>query len=69
MALTRHSYNVGIAGVELVTFAHMAQRLTASDLKPRIKQVHIDITKVDGGCWVYGPRWKLERTLAVWSVR
>jgi hypothetical protein len=25
----------------------------ASELKPRIKQVHIDITEVEGGAWVY----------------
>lgn len=38
------------------------------DLKAKVTEQHIDITKVDGGCWVYGPRWKLERTMAAWGV-
>jgi hypothetical protein len=38
------------------------------DLKAKVTEPHIDITKVEGGCWVYGPRWKLERTLAAWGV-
>lgn len=33
------------------------------DLKAKVTEQHIDITKVHGGCWIYGPRWKLERTL------
>jgi hypothetical protein len=36
----------------------------ASELKPKITQPHIDITQVDGGCWVYGGRHWLEKTLA-----
>ncbi|MDF2994701.1 MAG: hypothetical protein K0R27_338 [Xanthobacteraceae bacterium] len=35
----------------------------ASQLKPRIKQTHIDITEVDGGAWVYGGHFWLEQTL------
>jgi hypothetical protein len=38
------------------------------DLKAKVTDQDIDITKVEGGCWVYGPRWKLERTLAAWGV-
>jgi hypothetical protein len=34
----------------------------ASELKPRIKQSHIDITEVEGGAWVYGGHFWLERT-------
>jgi hypothetical protein len=39
------------------------------DLKANVTERDIDITKVDGGCWVYGPRWKLERTLKDLGVR
>jgi hypothetical protein len=35
----------------------------AADLKPKIKQQHIDVTEVDGGCWVHGGHHWLERTL------
>ncbi|MDF2994509.1 MAG: hypothetical protein K0R27_146 [Xanthobacteraceae bacterium] len=35
----------------------------AADLRGRIKQPHIDVTDVDGGCWVYGGRFWLEKTL------
>ncbi len=41
----------------------------ASELKPRIKQVHIDITEVEGGAWVYGGHFWLERTLKDLGVR
>jgi hypothetical protein len=33
------------------------------DLRKKIKQLHIDVTQVDGGCWVYGGHFWLERTL------
>jgi hypothetical protein len=39
------------------------------DLKAKATEQHIDITTVDGGCWVYGPRWRLERTLKDLGVR
>jgi hypothetical protein len=41
----------------------------ASELKPRIKQAYIDITEVEGGAWVYGGHFWLERTLKDLGVR
>jgi hypothetical protein len=33
------------------------------ELRKKIKQQHIDVTQVEGGCWVYGGHFWLERTL------
>jgi hypothetical protein len=37
---------------------------TPVELKPRIRQPHIDVTQIDGGCWIYGGRHWLEKVLA-----
>jgi hypothetical protein len=41
----------------------------ASELRPRIKQTHIDVTEVEGGAWVYGGHCWLERTLKDLGMR
>ena len=36
---------------------------SVAELRPKIKQPHIDLTQVEGGCWAYGGRHWLELTL------
>jgi hypothetical protein len=56
---------------DIVRPAHMffVPYAAEKDLKAKVTERDIDITKVDGGCWVYGPRWKLERTLKDLGLR
>lgn len=40
-----------------------------SDLRPRIKQVHVDITEVEDDAWVYGGHFWLGRPLTDLGLR
>lgn len=43
--------------------AFFAPGAKAEDLRKKIKQLHIDVTQVEGGCWVYGGYSWLEKVI------
>jgi hypothetical protein len=42
--------------------AFFAPGAQPDDLRKKIKLLNIDVTQVEGGCWVYGGHFWLERT-------
>lgn len=41
----------------------LGTRAKAEDLRKKIKQLHIDVTQVEGGCWVDGGYSWLEKVM------